>query len=379
MGTWTVSDSQAVGRLDWSVFLSLIGLIPAALMLGGPSRVGKVVVAQIHPFFRLAHHQTPHLFRWQQNVAGAVTVALFIACAFAAWRMIRAERDCAVASAGTSVCRRWNAARWVLRVGWIAVAISVVGLVIDLCLVPLQPQTAASLLRFYWFRWFDVVVPLAWIITVWVIVEQLSEAASDERAAVAANGSHLKRWSELALGTACLVTMLAVGKQVLSGFGDRIASADRPNLMVDSPSLKRGPEVIEDWRAVCSWIAENTPPGALFFTPRAQQTFKWYAGRAEVVSYKDVPQDGPSLIIWFDRIERCAPPRKWDSETKLPIGDPLPWKTEQLQQMQKRYGFEYVVVDLRIQREPPALELVYPLDGHENESYAVFRMPQMTH
>ena len=58
-----------------------------------------------------------------------------------------------------------------------------------------------------------------------------------------------------------------------------------------------------DWLDACSWVEHNTPADALILTP-TQQTwaFKWYAQRAEYVSYKDCPQDGPG----HRRVEQAA-------------------------------------------------------------------------
>ncbi len=52
---------------------------------------------------------------------------------------------------------------------------------------------------------------------------------------------------------------------------------------------------------MCAWVAENTPADAVFLTPRLDQTFRWYAGRAEVVSRKDIPQDAPGIVEWWRR------------------------------------------------------------------------------
>ena len=44
--------------------------------------------------------------------------------------------------------------------------------------------------------------------------------------------------------------------------------------------------------------------------------FKWYAKRAEFVSFKDCPQDGPGIIEWNERLLFL---RNW-SEASLPDG-----------------------------------------------------------
>ncbi len=56
------------------------------------------------------------------------------------------------------------------------------------------------------------------------------------------------------------------------------------------------------WREICDWAADNTPSDAVFITPRDPQSFHWYAGRAEVASYKDIPQDAVGIVEWWRRI-----------------------------------------------------------------------------
>ncbi len=92
---------------------------------------------------------------------------------------------------------------------------------------------------------------------------------------------------------------------------------------------------------------------------------------AEVVTFKDVPQDSQSLIEWYDRIGRCAPPRDANLQ-------PLGWTTEQIKRLHARYKFDYIVVDRRIQTQSPLLPLVYPELPAYREfggTYAVFKMP----
>ena len=61
------------------------------------------------------------------------------------------------------------------------------------------------------------------------------------------------------------------------------------------------------WRDACDWIAEHTPPDAVFLTPRYQQTFKWFAGRSEAANWKDVPQDAAKLVEWWQRMQELYP------------------------------------------------------------------------
>ena len=350
--------------------LSAIGVVPALAMIGGPSRSGDIVVAQIHAFYRLAHHQSPRLFSAAQHWSGAITLGLLIVATVLVLRLRHTPlRDAQM----FALTERDGLTRRLLAVAWLSIGVSLCGLAIDLLGVGTRPDVAASLLRFYWFRWSDIAVPLAWMSAMWMLATQ---PRSGPMAAQAVVSQARSRHGDAALppvwllrSMLALATFVCVGIQVSKNWQSEIAPADRTLLMSGSSELASGPEVVAHWQAVCAWVKENTPNDALFLTPRAQQTFKWYAGRAEVVSYKDVPQDSGSLLEWYDRIGRCAPPRDAD-------GRPLGWTTAQLKRLRARYGFEYVIVDRRIQREPPLLELVYPQVIREATTYAVFKMAQ---
>ena len=60
-----------------------------------------------------------------------------------------------------------------------------------------------------------------------------------------------------------------------------------------------------DWYAACHWVVDSgkIPVEAQFLLPRDAQTFKWYTGRRDVVTWKDVPQDAKSLRQWWDMIQ----------------------------------------------------------------------------
>ena len=347
---------QQVPAVILATVISMIGIWPALTMIGGPSKQGEIVVAQIHAFYRLAHHQTPHLFWVNQHIAGGCSLVLLIASTLL---MRRVHQRFPQENAGLKPVWR------LVCLAWLAMGINAVGLAIDLIGVRVRPDIAASLLRFYWFRWADIIVPLAWVSALWSVGLFLQRIKPAKPVA----GWAL---SGLLLTVACSLTLVTVvWQRVDQLLRTDVAPADETVLMSDSPQLASTSEVVEQWLGVCGWIKENTPSDALFLTPRAQRTFKWYAQRAEVVTFKDVPQDSQSLVEWYDRIGRCAPPRDKNLQ-------PLGWTTDQIKRLQKRYKFQYILVDRRIQTEAPLLELVYPeVPAYSliHGNYAVFKMP----
>lgn len=222
-----------------------------------------------------------------------------------------------------------------------SLAIALVGMALN-AVALVDPGRAAGLLRFYWFRLVDVMVPAGVVLLgSWWIGERVGE------------GARRGKWL---LAAACVVALVHVG----------MVGAQRL-----TPTV---PRTVSDynwdaWRDVCEWIAHSgtIPPDARFMTPRLNHTFKWYAGRSEVASWKDVPQDARSIVQWWDRLQRMY-------GTGVRSSDPeLEWRRsltllepEQLRELGARYQADYVLTACY---PPLELEVLY-----ENEIYAVYRL-----
>ncbi len=223
--------------------ISTVGLAPAVAMINGPSRQGEIVVAQIHAFYRLAHHQTPHLFWASQHIAGVCSLTLFTLTTLAlAWTTRHYPSD------------TLRAAQRLTLLGWMSLGISAVGLVIDLVGVRIRPDITAGLLRFYWFRWSDIMVPLAWVSTAWVLClywqNRSTAAATPPKASLQYGG--------LVLCLALSFALLGTGWKRVSGLmSTGLAPADQTLLMSESSTLASGPEVVEEWLAVAIGFART--------------------------------------------------------------------------------------------------------------------------
>jgi hypothetical protein len=126
-----------------------------------------------------------------------------------------------------------------------------------------------------------------------------------------------------------------------------------------------------DWQAMCAWIDANTPRDALFITPRDQQTFKWYAQRAEVANRKDVPQDARSLVEWRRRLALLYPRDRRHHELGLAAHI-----DEQLVALGRQFGAQYLVVDRTRSKREILLPKVYPVLSSDNQAFAVYRLPE---
>ncbi len=220
-----------------------------------------------------------------------------------------------------------------------AIAISTIGFVLSIA-AWWQPVWAASLLRFYWFRLADVMVPLA--------VTLFSVAI-------------LARWHESGrskFGVGLTVAILAVSGHLGDTLRFRLEYLT-PRADWTLPRVELG-----EWRHIAEWAQQETPAGTLFLVPRLSQTFRWYSGRGEVVTRKDLPQDAASIVAWWQRLEDIG-----GDQANAPPGDSLSaLGADRLRELGQKYGAGYVIT-----RPDPALALERV--GPPAKSIAVYRLP----
>ncbi|EMI17174.1 putative membrane protein [Rhodopirellula maiorica SM1] len=320
--------------------IALIGVVPALWLTMAGETVDSVRVARIYTFYRLPHHLLPSNFQFHWYVRHAVLLA---GCITLAW--ITRHQGHSEASNRDG----WNRFR-AFAVG--AILIAVIGLILG-GLKVYAPDMAAKLLRYYWFRLSDAVVALWFALLLVRCVAQRRQSKAMQ----------ISGFAGLAI---CLVL---VG---ISSF-DRIRLAVPPsasNAMlgwdVDASPAKQQ-QVFEDWLKVCDWVRLATDRDEVFLTPRHQQSFKWYAERAEVVNWKDVPQDSKSLDQWYKRFREIFPPRLSTIRVTIHYASLIEYR--------KKYGVNYIVVDRRITGKHMPLVRIYPLEEHENDTYAVYELP----
>jgi hypothetical protein len=322
--------------------LSLLGLIPAVLLNRGVDAAASERGAMIYVFQRLPHHLSPLRFATERWISFAALVAITLAFA---WCYQRSRRS-------KSQTER-DEVRLVplLAITGIVSAIAWIGVLIDVCLSSWATNWSASLLRFYWFRWNDVV----WPTLLTILVFRIAKEAVGEAQKIS-----LVPWVAILL--IAVPGSLLIGSRYLENNRANLPPADRAALVLRTESAAMQKQVFEDWIDVCYWTRTNTPSDALFLTPRFQQTFKWYAHRAEIACWKDSPQDALGLIEWEKRLLEIFP--------KSAEGYGIPMSDDHLREMRRRYRMDYVILDRRIQKKPPLLPLL-----HSNDTYAVFQFP----
>src|SRR5690606_37270496 len=80
------------------------------------------------------------------------------------------------------------------------------------------------------------------------------------------------------------------------------------------------------------------------------QTFKWYAQRPEVVTWKDVPQDAESVIEWSRRLTRV---RRWEQSTTQEESN------ARFAELRDAYGFHYALIRWPAPFPLPSWPIVY--------------------
>ena len=335
--TWLLLGKQRPTlRSTWPAIvlgfvLSLPGLIPSALLNLGTDGAVVRLANQIYVYGRLSHHLAPG----QLPVAFVIRFALLVVL----WLILSAATLGARQSLEDGGLRRFRT-----FVG-ATVAIAIVGAAIaPLALV--DQAMAAGLLRFYWFRLADVVVPMGVAMTGMILIVTIEQ-------------------TQPILARLLLTLALVVG-------GIHLGVHAKGRSIPTVPPADRLPDYV-GWRHACDWIADSgeIPADAKFLTPRMAQTFKWYTGRAEVANWKEVPQDAEAIVEWWQRIGRMHATGSSDP-AKCWYPSLAQHGAGRLQQLGMQYGADYVLTRSR-PRLP--LEVVYPIGGlHRNRTYVVYKL-----
>ncbi|MEK6235544.1 MAG: hypothetical protein N2C14_12620 [Planctomycetales bacterium] len=231
-----------------------------------------------------------------------------------------------------------------------SVMISGVGMLIPL-VAPTQHDVLASLLKFYWHRLSDVMLPVG---TTFALLQTAFLLGDRKPSAPRFAWSARVLWS-----AAILFAALHVGDQV----------RQKATTTVPRGFRFRDAETYADWKEACQWISENTPADARFLTHRDVALFKWHAGRAEVVNWKDVPQDAASVKKWWDLIHQINRNKagRWCDSLAEHGEEGLIWlATDEKVGCQANYVITFSDRPLRLPR-------VYP-PPRETSAFAVYRL-----
>ncbi len=318
-----------IPSLALGFLLSLPGLIPSLALTWRTDPAVVEFANQIYVFLRLRHHLDPGGFPPGFMLRFILLVGVWAAMWHWGPRSIENNR-----------LQAFVAGTLLLSLAGLAIAVGFS-----------DPARRAGLLRFYWFRLSDVAVPmgvalagpeflmgigararLAWVrgrrlalilsgIVVlgglFLIARLLTavgtmaeywlawEAAAGLAAAIVVGGLLLVEKRLLPIPQVKQIRMAAIAWMsaalLLLAPGAHMAAAVSMRI---APTIPRADRIWDYWAWVdaCQWIAKagEVPADARFLTPLMGQTFKWYAQRSEVVSWKDIPQDAQSMVAWWN-------------------------------------------------------------------------------
>ncbi len=225
----------------------------------------------------------------------------------------------------------------VVQFAWGAALLAAAGLIIEVALWN-QPLVAGRLLRYYWFRLTDFAAPMAVALCATALI---------------AAGLHRRRpWAAWGLTAALVLT------------GWHLSSVARLRALHPVPPADAKMRDYPAWVEACEWVADNTPPDALFLTPRLNHSFKWRTGRAEVATRKDIPQDAPSIVEWHRRIKDIYYTEIAGVEQPLDSLGIL--GSERVLELALRHGADFVLMDRG--------QLLSLPRAFWNEEYVVYRI-----
>ncbi len=319
--------------------LSLAGLLPALALERGADPATAAEAARIYVFERLPHHLAPLSLSAEELSRRAARFGLVIAafvglCAWQFWgergdppKRISADGELHVGALGRA-----------MRFAAFSLLCNGAALCLEAALKD-EPLTAARVLRYYWFRQADVMVPLATAFALAAFVVWMLRR---------------RAW----VGTLVAGGAVAGCAWFLGGLA--VSRLENPQ-----PPATARLEGFADWRDACLWVRDHAPADATFLIPRMGHSFKWYAWRADVANYKDVPQDAASVVEWKARCADVFPTMDINGkETLASYPDQL--GVERLREVARKYGATYVIT----RRYPPLdLKVVYPEKERRADCY----------
>ncbi len=301
--------------------VALLGIVPALTLTWGVPAETVAESSRTYVFDRLPHHLAPltlpqpEATRRLVGHAILLTVLYIVSRALGATGSARVSRSHNRAPAKPMAPRR-EAASYILQFACGAVLLAVVGFAIELVLYN-QPLLAAKLLRYYWFRLTDFAAAMA----VALYITALVTAGFEKRRA----------WATPLLLVAICFAGWFLGSTSWARLQNPIPPAD--NKIVDYSA----------WVEVCDWVAANTPPNALFITPRLNCSFKWRTGRPEVANRKDIPQDAAGIVEWSKRLKDLFATQLGGEEFSVDSVGAL--GTERVKELANKYHAQYVLSD----------------------------------
>lgn len=374
--TWTAKMHAwlRANRNGWILCFCgvLVGALPAILIDWNADPTVATESAMKQAYLRLGHHLVPTRFspeRWRWfGIELTLAVFFLLAMAFSEpakgpdHKTTQNESPRYLPNLFWSMAQDWRRCflsfprgiKFVVGSGMFAFVIAMIGLTIDLVFSTRQPALAAKILRFYWFRWNDVAMPM-----------MIGAIALAFGSGWIVHQSIPKRIRGMAWIAILVPGILLLYFRFDGAVRETIPAGDKAHLIVKTDTEEDQQKHYSDWIAVCDWIRDNTDKEGLWLTPRRQQSFKWHTGRPELACWKDAPQNAVALVEWGKRLTNAF---QFNDRKIL-----QPWTEQKLQELRNQYGIRYVLLDRRVLRQSTLLlPMLYPTELKSNDTFAVF-------
>ena len=321
-------SARTLACLAGGLAAAAIGFVPAVMLTAGVPAEVQAEAARIYVVDRLPHHLLPQ--RFAEPLVCRHLLVIFL------WAVVNAGLP-------DSTAKR-TAANLTLSTFGLSASGWLLGLA-----AAVAPDLAHRLLRYYWFRLGDVLVPLALAIVTVMALWPTSGTAG---------GRLSGRWQRgLRVGLSGLLVLDLLVQSCHWPLPGRQLVA-RSDKHVQTPA----------WDDACGWIARNTPPDACFLTPRGAASFNWQAERPEVVAWKNIPQDPRGIIEWRQRILDCF---SADGSLRGMARSTASLGQQRLEEVARRYRADYLLAPRgSVIESGITLPQVYA-----NEAYVVLQLP----
>ncbi|QEG23458.1 DUF6798 domain-containing protein [Mariniblastus fucicola] len=330
--------------------LALPGILPPLIADAGASAEAKQLAAEVYVGQRISHHLNFAAFpTW--HVARFGTLVLFWGLLYL-WLKNRLMLNPVIFHRKLEPLQDFATG---------ALLISFCGLLLS-GLADTGSTFCAGLLKFYWFRLADFAVPATISLASCFVIAFWLEREND-----------IFRRISSVIFTVCI--FLAAGLLFLERHQTQIPFADVRSLPQYPENDQRFRESWKNWVKVCQWVESSTPADAVFLTPYQQQTFKWYALRTEVVSWKDIPQDAESIVQWHQRLKEIQDPQQRSTLGLLMYTD------DRLAALAEKFEADFLVLPQAVYdlacNDPeigkPRFPCVYPEEG-ERATWVVLKL-----
>ena len=190
-----------------------------------------------------------------------------------------------------------------------------------------------ALLKFYWFRFADILIALCFASFLSIIILRLWES----------------------------VYPLSKGSYKMPVYGGVLL------LLITlwlppHPGHEMTNNALHDWKTLGGYVQKMEDENSVFITPMNSWAFAWYFQRNEYVIFKNCPQDSASMVEWNRRLQVLTRFRaKADSDNT--------YSPHEIQQLSELTGADYLIVENTI-----AVEKQAPLKTIG--MYSLYKLPE---